>query len=141
MFLFMSFRALSFPRLAKALMVSQPVEVCMPIRLSQTLSPNDQASLLMLTNRVLFPTLLMDGTGDILLARQSNMASKSYVVTMTAFEPVLQHAVHQKQTGVCFLVCGLQLRHFNSFICRHREAGFFAGYIQCLALQHTSVSL
>ena len=41
-----------------------------------------------------------------------------------------------KQTSVCFFLCGLQLRHFHLFICCHLEAGFFAGHIQCLDLQH-----
>ena len=54
MSLFMGFSAFSFLRLAKALTMSQPVKACSPIRLSQTLSPNDQASLLISTNRVLF---------------------------------------------------------------------------------------
>ena len=38
----------------------------------------------------------------------------------------------QKQTGVCFFLCGLQLRHFHPFICCHLEACFFAGYINTL---------
>ena len=47
----------------------------------------------------------------------------------------------QKQTSVCFFLCGLQLRHFHPFICCHLGTGFFAGHIQCFVLQHISVSL
>ena len=46
----------------------------------------------------------------------------------------------QKQTSVCFFLCGLQLRHFHPFICCHLGTGFLAGHIQSLVLQHISVS-
>ena len=42
----------------------------------------------------------------------------------------------QKQTSICFFLCGLHLRHFHPFIRCHLEAGFFAGYIHCVAMQY-----
>ena len=47
----------------------------------------------------------------------------------------------QKQTSVCFFLCGLQLRHFHPFNGCHLGTGFFAGHLQCLVLQNISVSL
>ena len=63
MSLCMGFRALSFLRLAKALTVSQPVKACSPISLQ---SPGQFADLDK-SCAVLCPTLLIDGTLDILL--------------------------------------------------------------------------
>ena len=138
MFLCMSFSALSFPRLAKALTVSQPVKGCSPVRLSETLSPNDQASLVMSTNgvRFCFPLFLyMESKKN---QHDIGVFGCDYYCLRTSFSSM---QCIQKQTSVCFFLCGVQLRHFHPSICCHLGTGFFAGHIQCPVLQHISVSL
>ena len=59
-------------------------------------------------------------------ARQRNMTSVSSAVRDYDCLRASSCRMECMQASVCFLLRGLQLRHFHPFICCHLEAGFFA---------------
>ena len=129
MSLLVSFRALSFPLLANALTVPQhvaelgchgcslpitrPVCGCRQIACGSVSHTSDRRD---------------SPVGKQNKAKWHNCLRFDYDCLRTCSCHVQRI---QKQTGVCFFLGGLQLRHDHPFICCQIEAGLFAGYIQC----------